>query len=347
MRSTLGPNARKLEATLARKSHNVESHREVLTGMQEIVADNLPILSDVDKAWQPTDYLPDLTHADWREPLEAFREAAEHVSDELLVVLVGDMVTEEALPNYAIALNYIAQDATGDGDSPWAKWLRGWTAEENRHGDLLNAYLRLTGRVDMRSVEVTIHHLINNGFNAHTFSDPYHGLIYTSFQERATRISHGNVATLARNQGDAALAQICNRIAGDEARHEQFYTRMMKHVIEVDPDGAMLAIRRMIRGLIRMPGKLMYDGKDPDLFDHFAAVAQRTGVYTVHDYADIIDHLIRTWDLASVSVTDSAAHAQDYLCTQAARYRESADKYERQIDEQPSRSFSWIHDRMA
>ena len=54
-------------------------------------------------------------------------------------------------------------DDTGCSDLPWARWLRGWTAEENRHGDLLNRYLYLSGRVDMRQVETTVHHLLRNG----------------------------------------------------------------------------------------------------------------------------------------------------------------------------------------
>jgi acyl-[acyl-carrier-protein] desaturase len=37
-----------------------------------------------------------------------------------------------------------------------------WTAEENRHGDLMNKYLWLTGRVDMRAVETTIQNLIGS-----------------------------------------------------------------------------------------------------------------------------------------------------------------------------------------
>lgn len=94
-----------------------------------------------------------------------FREAARCLTDDLLVVLVGNMITEEALPNYSIQLERIARDPTGTSAAPWACWLRGWTAEENRHGDLLNAYLRLTGRVDMRAVECTIHHLLRNGFH--------------------------------------------------------------------------------------------------------------------------------------------------------------------------------------
>jgi hypothetical protein len=37
------------------------------------------------------------------------------------------------------------------------------TAEENRHGDVMKTYLYLTGRVNMRSVEVTIQNLISSG----------------------------------------------------------------------------------------------------------------------------------------------------------------------------------------
>ena len=51
------------------------------------------------------------------------------------------------------------------GDNGWAKWLRHWTGEENRHGDVLNKYLYLSGRVNMREVEITTHHLINDGFD--------------------------------------------------------------------------------------------------------------------------------------------------------------------------------------
>lgn len=332
---------------LAHDQKTIQSHHEVLEGMQACVLENLSILGDVDKMWQPSDYLPDLVQDDWPARMHAFRESALTVSDELLVVLVGDMVTEEALPSYSVSLNNLARDTDGDSPNPWARWLRGWTAEENRHGDLLNAYLRLTGRVNMRSVEVTVQHLLNSGFNPQSGDDPYSGLIYTSFQERATKVSHRNVGRIVNKQGDPNLAKICLRIAGDEARHELFYTRMMDRVLDLDPQGGMLAIRRMIRGLIAMPGKQMYDGKDPDLFDHFAVVAQRTGVYTVRDYADILDHLVLRWDLAKRIVTGKAALAQDYLCGQAEVYRRMAERYEKRIDQEPKIRFSWIYDRKA
>jgi acyl-[acyl-carrier-protein] desaturase len=318
---------------------------EVLHSMQDFVGQNLQFLGDVEKVWQPTDYLPDLTREDWREQIEALRQPAMQLSDEALVVLVGDMVTEEALPSYAVSLNLIAQDGVGTSPTPWAKWLRGWTAEENRHGDLLNAYLRLTGRVDMRAVEKTVHYLIANGFSSEAGEDPYGGLVYTSFQERATKISHGNVGKIAAAAGDPHLGKICARIAGDESRHEAFYTKMMRQVFEIDPEGAMMTFRDMLRGVIAMPGKEMYDGKDPDLFDHFAIVAQRLGVYTVHDYSQVIDHLVKIWDIANRPVTGKAAKAQEYLCRQAERYRNFAEVITADLATKPKVAFSWIQGR--
>jgi acyl-[acyl-carrier-protein] desaturase len=73
-----------------------------------------------------------------------FRKDASGISDDLLVVLIGDMVTEEALPTYQTLLNTFegTDDPTGVSDSPWAVWSRTWTSEENRHGDLLNKCVR-------------------------------------------------------------------------------------------------------------------------------------------------------------------------------------------------------------
>ena len=60
-----------------------------------------------------------------------------------------------------------------------------------------------------------------------TDNDPYLGFVYTSFQERATKVSHGNTARHAAEAGDATLAQICGAIAADESRHEIAYTRIV------------------------------------------------------------------------------------------------------------------------
>ena len=320
---------------------------ELLQSLEPVVEQNLTLLAPLDKAWQPSDYLPDLAADDWQEQITRFRAPAQQLSDEVLVVLVGDMVTEEALPNYAIALNLLARDDIGDSPRPWARWMRGWTAEENRHGDLLNAFLRLTGRVNMRAVEKTVQHLIVGGFNPRSHPDPYAGLVYTAFQERATKISHARVGKLASGLGDENLARICTKIAGDESRHEAFYTKMMGEVMQRDPEPAVLIFRQMMRRIIAMPGRLMSDGRDEDLFDRFAAVAQRMGVYTVHDYAQIVRHLVGTWKVAELSLSGRAAAAQEYLCVQAERLESIADAVAEAAASKPPAHFSWIHDRLA
>ena len=147
--------------------------------------------------------------------------------------------------------------------------------------------------------------------------------------------------------GDENLAKMCARIAGDESRHEQFYVRMMAAVLERDPEHGVMIFREMMRRVISMPGKNMHDGKDPDLFEHFALVAQRSGVYTVTDYAQIIGHLVETWKIASLSLSGPAAKAQEFLCKQSERLGAMAERLTEEVEAQPRVAFKWIYDRSA
>ncbi len=113
--------------------------------------------------------------------------------------------------------------------------------------------------------------------------------------------------------------------------------------MDVDPEAGVLAFRAKLRGTIAMPGRRMYDGHDPNLFDHFAVVFQRLGVYTTVTYADIIAHFVDTWDIAKRSLSGKAAKAQDYICQQAERYRRLADMVAKDMVARPAVPFSWVH----
>lgn len=262
------------------------------------------------------------------------------------------MITEEALPTYQTLLNTFegCDDPTGTTDTAWARWSRGWTSEENRHGDLLNKYLYLTGRTDMRSIEVTIQHLITSGFNPKAQKDPYRGFVYTSFQERATKVSHANVGKLARREGDSRLAKICNKIAGDEGRHEKAYQIFTEEILERDPDGLLMVFGDMMRGQITMPAENMNDGINTNLYHDFANIAQRIGVYTAIDYAEIIDHLVKRWNLKDMEGLSSEAEKErDYLCRLPERYRKLAErsmnKKKKAGEEDEKKPFAWLHGR--
>jgi acyl-[acyl-carrier-protein] desaturase len=313
------------------------------------------LLETGENAWQPQDFLPDLSKDGWMEEVKELREMSKEVPDDVMVVLVGDMVTEEALPTYQTLLNTFegCDDPTGTTNSAWARWSRGWTSEENRHGDLLNKYLYLTGKCDMRAIEVTIQHLITSGFNPKARKDPYRGFLYTSFQERATKISHSNVGKLAKDAGDKNLLRICAKIAGDEGRHEKAYQLFVTEILKRDPNGLIMELGDLMREQIVMPAELMTDGADKNLYENFSAVAQRLNVYTAIDYANIIRHLVDTWNLETLDGLDATAEKErQYICKLPDRYLKLAErsmnkKKKVTEDEVTTKSFSWIHGRKA
>lgn len=139
---------------------------ELFKSLDDWAENNILVhLKPVEKCWQPQDFLPDPSSDGFHEEVKELRERAKEIPDDYFVCLVGDMITEEALPTYQTMLNTLdgVRDETGASLTSWAIWTRAWTAEENRHGDLLNKYLYLTGRVDMRQIEKTIQYLIGSG----------------------------------------------------------------------------------------------------------------------------------------------------------------------------------------
>ncbi len=309
----------------------LEKNIEVISGMQNLAANAVEtMLVDSATCWQPTDFLPDLSSKDAIEQMMELRNRSAALPGEVITSLVGNMITEEALPTYQTFFNLVEgvnEDRNVASDKGWARWSRSWTAEENRHGDLLNKYLYLSGRADMKEVEITIHNLLANGFDPQTESDPYQAMIYTSFQERATKIAHVNTGKLADKYGDAVLSRICKTIAGDEARHEKAYKSFMSHIFKVDPDGALLAFEKMMKKQIAMPAIMMDNATTDNLFTRFSAITQKMGIYTTFDYAAIIKHLTSLWKVETLTgLSDYAARAQEYLSNLAERYNRIAER---------------------
>ena len=312
-------------------SNEVSKNLEVITQIEPFVRTAIEtLLVDVNTCWQPTDFLPDMSKEDALDQVRQLRERAAGIPDEVIVSLIGNMITEEALPSYQTYFNLldgINKENSVTSENAWVTWSRQWTSEENRHGDLLNKYLYLSGRADMRQVEVTIQTLISNGFDANTDNDPYQAMIYTSFQERATKISHNNTGKLASKAGDNVLSRICTTIAGDEGRHERAYKTFMREIFDIDPNGAMLAFEKMMRKQIAMPALLIDKDNDRNMFARFSAITQKIGIYTTWDYAKIIEHLVEFWKIESVTgLTGAAAKAQVYLSKLPERYLRVAER---------------------
>jgi len=320
----------------------ISSRVEVLKYLESFVAENLSsFLKSVEESWQPADLLPDARLDTFFDEIKLLRERAKSLSYDLFAVLIGDTITEEALPTYESWL-FAITDMPNTPDSAWTKWNRGWTSEENRHGDLLNRYLFLSGRVNMREMEASTHYLIADGFDLQTDMDPYRSFVYTSYQETATQISHRRVAQIAKREGDNVLAKLCGYIAGDEARHAKVYKSFVSQIFEVDPSEMMVAFEDMMRKKIVMPAHYMRElgveiGKT---FGHFTDAAQRIGVYTSHDYVDILEDLIKDWKIESVTgLNEAGEKARDYVMALPNRLKRVA---ERMKPPQLEYKFRWI-----
>ncbi|KAK8519459.1 hypothetical protein V6N13_133382 [Hibiscus sabdariffa] len=331
-------------------SHSIPPQKiEMFKSLDDWVGDNILIhLKPTEKSWQPQDFLPDSKSDGFYEQVKELQERAKEIPDDHFVALVGDMITEEALPTYQTMLNIThgIRDETGASLTSWAIWTRAWTAEENRHGDLLNKYLYLSGRVDMRQIEKTIQYLIGSGMDVKLENNPYRIFIYTSFQERATFVSHKNTAKLVREHGDTKLAKLCGFIAADEKRHETAYTKIVEKLFEIDPDETVRAFADMMRKKITMPAYLMYDGRDGNLFNHFSIVAQRLGVYTTKDYTDILEFLVDRWKVKDLTgLSADGRKSQEFVCELPSRLRKLEEKAHLVAKRAPTIRFSWILDR--
>ena len=285
-------------------------------------------LKNIDTNWQPSDFLPESNNPEFTKEIKEIQQQCKELPYDYMAVLVGDVITEEALPTYESWLIDIEGISKAEPQG-WSKWIRMWTAEENRHGDLLNKYIYLSGRVNMKQMEITTQHLIADGMEIGTARDPYRNFVYTSFQEMATNIAHRRTATIAKKHGNEQLSKICGVIAADEARHAKAYKSFVTKIFELDPSEMMLAFEDMMRKKIVMPAHFMRQQgeKIGASWSHFSDAAQRLGVYTSMDYTNIMESLIQEWNIGNICSLNSAAEkGRDYLMALPDRFRKVAER---------------------
>lgn len=303
-----------------------------------VVAEEM--LKPIEENWQPSDLLPDSANQDFFKDVKEIQEQAENLSYDFLAVLIGDTLTEEALPTYESWLMGM-KGVNIEIDNAWMKWIRGWTAEENRHGDALSRYLYLCGRVDMKEFEASMQYLIAAGFDIQTGTDPYKNFIYTSFQEMATNISHRRVASIAKQSDNMVLSKICGLVASDETRHAKAYKSFVSKIFEIDANEMMLAFEYMMRKKIVMPAHFLRETGDKiNTFTNFSDAAQRLEVYTALDYVDILKSLIDEWEINSIKgLKENGEKAQDYIMALPDRLLKVA---ERMKTPEVDHKFNWI-----
>src|SRR5690348_10389458 len=220
----------------------------LLHELEPVVEANLERHLSVVTPWMPHDYVPwsegrdfaFLGGTDW-QPAESRLDPVARTA------MIVNLLTEDNLPSYHREI------ATRFGrDGAWGQWVGRWTAEENRHGLALRDYLLVTRGADPVELVRARMDYMTTGYDSGDKS-PLEAVVYVSFQELATRVSHRNTG---RATGDPIADQLLARIATDENLHMVFYRNLVEAAFDIDADATMRAIADEVINF-EMPGATM------------------------------------------------------------------------------------------
>jgi len=271
------------------------SPRDFLRELEPVVRRGLDRHLSVSTEWFPHEYVPYERGRNYaREPWRSADSELDTVSQTALEV---NLLTEDNLPYYHLAI----WDTFGK-DGAWGEWTRRWTAEEGRHAIVLRDYLTVTRGLDPVALERGRMDQVSRGYypnGSDAFASPLDGLVYTTLQELATRISHRNTGAFTR---DPSIERLCARIAVDENLHYVFYRELGKAALEVDPSAMVQAIRRQVIGFA-MPGIELPE------FRGKAITMAKAGIYDLRIHRDqvLLPVLFKHWKLDQITGLDAEA----------------------------------------
>ncbi len=292
---------------------------EVLRDLENPVREMISRHESKRELWFPSEFLPADQETNNEKELAELRRRAEGVSDNARVAIALNTLTEEGLPHFhrLIALNL--------GDGPhWTEWNGLWTAEEDRHGNILRDYIRDSRLMNFSVLDRLQFDYIRSGFYPAWSGDPYKVFVYTSAQEKATAVSHLNTGKLVADS-EPLLYAITQKIAQDESRHYAFYLNVFKEIIARDPNAALESAAGVMPS-IDMPGISMAN------FNEYADVVRRSGIYGPRDYQKIVEQLISSWNIGLLTqLNDIGRKAQDKIMSIPARLQKVAEFIESRI----------------
>ncbi|MEU4311568.1 acyl-ACP desaturase [Nocardia sp. NPDC024068] len=298
------------------------TQKELLVELEPVVAENLDRHLGTAKEWHPHDYVPwdegrnfaAMGGEDWDPEQSRLSEVAK-------VAMITNLLTEDNLPSYH---RTISEHFSRDG--AWGTWVDRWTAEENRHGIAMRDYLVVTRGVDPVALENDRMVHLTRGVHAPEY---FHGMldqvVYVTFQELATRISH---RCTGRVCNDPVADALLKRIATDENLHMLFYRNLADAAFDLSPDQAMESVTKIILDFA-MPGRGMPNWR------RNGVLMVKHGIYDLRQHLDeVLMPVLRIWRVFErEDFTARGEQAREHL----AEYLEKLGKDVQRFEEQRAR----------
>ena len=298
---------------------------QLLHELEPVVEEYLNRHERMHKDWNPHDFIP------WSDGKNFYALGGQdwapeqsQLSDLAQVAMVQNLMTEDNLPSYnrEIAMNFGL-------DGPWGQWVNRWTAEENRHGIALRDYLVVTRAVDPVELEKLRMEVVNRGFSpgqnqqirADLFAESlFDSVIYVTFQELATRISHRNTGKACN---ETIADQLLAKISADENLHMIFYRDVSDAGFDAAPNQAMRSLHKVLRNF-QMPGYQVPE------FRRKAVLIAVGGVYDIRIHLDeVVMPVLKKWRIFErEDFTGEAAALRDDLGVLIKELEAACDKFE-------------------
>jgi len=290
---------------------------DLLRELEPVVEKYMNRHLSVHKPWNPHDYIPwsdgknfyALGGQDW-EPEQS------KLTDIAQVAMVQNLMTEDNLPSYhrEIAMSF-------GMDGAWGQWVNRWTAEENRHGIALRDYLVVTRAIDPVELEKLRGFSPGQNLQGDLLSENlFDSIVYVTFQELATRVSHRNTGKACN---EPIADQLLAKISQDENLHMIFYRDVTEAGLEVDPNKAMHALHRVLRNF-KMPGFSVPE------FRRKAVMIAVGGVYDPRIHLDeVVMPVLKKWRIFErEDFSGQAARERDDLAVLVKELEQACDKFE-------------------
>ena len=296
---------------------------QLLHELEPVVESNINRHLSMRKDWNPHDYIPwadgknyyALGGQDWDPEQSKLSEVAQ-------TAMLQNLLTEDNLPSYhrEIAMNFSM-------DGPWGWWVNRWTAEENRHGIALRDYLVVTRAIDPVELEQLRLEQVTRGFSpgqgpqGEMFAESlFDSVLYVTFQELATRVSHRNTGKACE---ETVADQLLQRVSADENLHMIFYRDVSAAGIDIAPNQAMKSLHRVLRNF-KMPGYTVPE------FRRKAVIIAVGGVYDPRIHLDdVVMPVLKKWRIFErEDFTGEAAAMRDDLGKLIEELEETCEKFE-------------------
>lgn len=300
---------------------SLSDHEAARREMKPIVESALERHLAAAREWFPHEYVPYEVGRNYLD--EPWQDSDSKLKPIARDALELNLLTEDNLPYY-----HLAAWKTFGEDGAWGEWVRRWTAEEARHSIVIRDFLSVTRGVNPAQLERARMEQMSHGFFPEAAGNIFEGLVYTTLQELATRISHRNTGLISE---DPIAERLLSRVAVDENLHYVFYRDVGTGAIERFPSEMVLAIRRQVFAFA-MPGLELHS-----MLERAMRIAT-AGIYDLRIHHDqvLVPVLLKHWQLTRLTgLTDEAERARDEVVSHLEKLNTDAGRFEDRRAEQP------------